>query len=130
MTINIISAWVAITGFTLMAVFQLALAAGAPLGEGAWGGMHRVLPTHLRIGSAVSVGIFLLGIACVAETAHIATVFNAPVFSQAVVWGLTGLTALSTVGNAMSTSKLERAIMTPYAIIMTIACLTFSLTAT
>ncbi|MFP6581310.1 MAG: hypothetical protein VCD00_02000 [Candidatus Hydrogenedentota bacterium] len=128
MTINTISAWVAISGFTLMTVFQLALAAGAPLGEAAWGGQHRVLPTKLRIGSAVSVGIFLLGIACVLETAHIATVLNAPALCRVVVWGLTGLTALSTVGNAMSTSKLERAIMTAACLTMTAACLTMLLT--
>lgn len=123
MTITTISAWIAITGFTIMSVFQFALAAGAPFGEAAWGGKHRVLPTRLRIASAVSIIIFLLGIACVLETAHIVTTLNSPRFTRGFVWTFTGLTALSTLGNIMSTSKLERAI------IITAACLTLSLTA-
>ena len=41
----------------LLAVFQLALVAGAPLGHLAWGGRSRVLPTRLRIGSVVSIVI-------------------------------------------------------------------------
>ena len=40
-----------------LAVFQVALIAGAPLARFAWGGQHRVLPTRLRIGSAVSVAL-------------------------------------------------------------------------
>ena len=38
-----------------LAVFQLLLVAGRPLGRFAWGGRHEVLPRGLRIGSAVSV---------------------------------------------------------------------------
>jgi hypothetical protein len=38
--------------------FQVALAAGAPLGNFAWGGAHRVLPKHLRIASAVTTLIY------------------------------------------------------------------------
>lgn len=41
----------------LLAVFQLALAAGAPLGRLAWGGQNRVLPTRMRIGSVASVAV-------------------------------------------------------------------------
>ena len=43
-----------------LAVFQIALAAGAPLGHLAWGGKHRVLPKGLRIASALSVGLYVL----------------------------------------------------------------------
>ena len=41
-----------------LAVFQLALALGAPLGRFAWGGQHRVLPAGLRVGSAVSIVVY------------------------------------------------------------------------
>ena len=41
-----------------LAVFQLALALGAPLGRFAWGGQHRVLPTGLRVGSLVSIVVY------------------------------------------------------------------------
>lgn len=44
----------------LLALFQIALALGAPLGRFAWGGQHRVLPPRLRVGSAVSVLVYVL----------------------------------------------------------------------
>ncbi|TFC80303.1 hypothetical protein E3O45_02495 [Cryobacterium sp. TMS1-20-1] len=34
-----------------LAIFQLLLIAGLPLGRFAWAGRHEVLPTHLRIGT-------------------------------------------------------------------------------
>ena len=43
-----------------LAIFQLALALGAPLGRFAWGGQHRVLPARLRIGSAIAIVIYAL----------------------------------------------------------------------
>lgn len=41
-----------------LAVFQVLLIAGAPLGRFAWGGQHDVLPARLRIGSAVSIALY------------------------------------------------------------------------
>lgn len=46
----------------LVAVFQIALAAGAPWGRLAWGGAYEVLPAKLRIGSLVSVLIHVLAV--------------------------------------------------------------------
>ncbi|WP_241971264.1 hypothetical protein [Microcella alkaliphila] len=43
-----------------LALFQLALIAGAPLGHFAWGGQDRVLPTAKRIGSVVSILLYAL----------------------------------------------------------------------
>lgn len=42
----------------LLAVFQAGLVAGLPLGRFAWGGQHIVLPSRLRIGSAVSIVLY------------------------------------------------------------------------
>ena len=41
-----------------LAVFQLLLAMGAPLGRYAWGGQHHVLPMALRVGSVISIVIY------------------------------------------------------------------------
>lgn len=41
-----------------LAVFQIALISGAPLGRLAWGGQHEVLPARLRAGSAVSIILY------------------------------------------------------------------------
>ena len=50
--------------FTLLmaalALFQLTLVLGAPLGHFAWGGQHRVLPGGLRIGSLVAIPLYAL----------------------------------------------------------------------
>src|SRR6478735_11842373 len=43
-----------------LALFQGLLVLGAPLGRFAWGGQHRVLPVSLRLGSLVSILIYLL----------------------------------------------------------------------
>lgn len=51
-----IAATVVLTG---LAVFQLLLAAGAPLGEAAWGGTTEgQLSTGLRVGSAISIVVY------------------------------------------------------------------------
>lgn len=47
-----VAAVLAVVLVTVFAVFQLALALGAPLGKAAWGGRNEaVLPTSLRIAS-------------------------------------------------------------------------------
>ena len=54
---------VALMGVLLLgglAVFQLLLIAGVPLGRFAWGGQNVVLPARLRIGSAVAVVLYAL----------------------------------------------------------------------
>jgi hypothetical protein len=43
---------------SLLAIFQLLLALGLPLGRAAWGGQHEVLPVSLRIGSLVAIVIY------------------------------------------------------------------------
>lgn len=39
--------------------FEVALALGAPAGRYAWGGAHRVLPTELRVASALAAAVYL-----------------------------------------------------------------------
>ena len=43
----------------LLAVLQLCVAAGLPWGRFVWGGRHEVLPAALRVGSGVSVLLYL-----------------------------------------------------------------------
>ena len=56
------AAQAATIGFGALMVFQAALAAGAPLGDAAWGGAHAHLTTAERVGSAISVFIYLAAI--------------------------------------------------------------------
>lgn len=86
---------------------QVALAAGAPLGEHVWGGTQdRVLPTGMRVvagGSAVALTtmatIVLRRAGLVGQPAR---------WLSPATWTIAGFLALNTVGNLASTSRVER----------------------
>lgn len=106
----------------LLAVFQTALAAGAPWGRFAWGGQHRVLPRNLRIGSAVSIVIYAL-IAFIAwERAGITSLLPDAV-AQVVMWIVFAYFAIGIVMNAISRSKPERYTMTPVVLVLAVLSL-------
>lgn len=91
-----------------LAAFQLALALGAPWGAAAWGGANAgVLPTRLRVGSAVAAVVWL-GIAGAAagrllgETGRRRTLLGAAIYVSVGI-------AL----NAASPSAIERATWVP-----------------
>ena len=96
----------------LLTVFQLALIFGAPLGRFAWGGTHRILPTRLRIGSAVSVVIYaviaLLALDC---AGGIDLVPDA--VSTVAMWVVFAYFVLGIAMNGISRSKPERYTMAP-----------------
>lgn len=103
----------------LLALFQLSLALGAPLGRFAWGGQHRVLPARLRIGSAVSILIYaLIGVIAWDRVGAI-DVFGEP-FSEVAMWVVFGYFALGILMNAISRSKPERFTMVPVTIVLSV----------
>ena len=98
----------AAVGFLVIAVFQLALAAGAPLGRAAWGGKTAVLPGRLRRASAVAVVIWLLATVIILGRAGIVGV---PLPREVLTWGAWILVVLSALGalvNVASSSPWER----------------------
>ena len=100
---------------TGVAGFQVLLALGTPLGRAAWGGVHRVLPLHLRLASALSA--VLLALAAWVVLARTGTVGSPwqPATLRAGTWVFFGFMTLSTIGNLASKSVLERKIMLPLA---------------
>lgn len=102
----------------LLAVFQLALAVGAPLGRFAWGGQSTVLPTRLRIGSVVSIVIYALIAAVLLERAGLIRLFGAAGFVQVAAWVVFAYFTLGILMNAISRSKPERYTMTPITIVL------------
>ena len=116
---NEIIAWSLCVIFGLLAVFQAALAGGAPLGHFAWGGQHRVLPRHLRIGSVVSIATYGLFAAIALEKARVVNLFGNQTFIDGMVWILVGYFALGILLNGLSRSKPERYTMTPLLILLT-----------
>ncbi len=109
-----------------LAVFQLALVGGAPLGRFAWGGQHVVLPTRLRIGSAVSIVVYGAVALLLLRAAGVHGLLSDGVVDVAM-WVLTGYFALGVVLNAISRSRPERLVMTPVALALAVVCLVLAL---
>lgn len=100
-----------------LGLFQLALVAGAPLGRFAWGGGHRVLPRALRIGSLVSILIYLLLSMVMLDRADLVPWLPAG-FAGPLAWVVAGYFGLGTGLNLASRSPPERAVMSPLAAIL------------
>ncbi len=99
-----------------LAVFQLALASGAPLGRFAWGGGHTRLPLNLRIGSAIAIAIYaLLGI-IILDRAGLTRIFQEPAIPNIGAWVAVAYLSLGIPMNAISRSAPERFTMTPIVI--------------
>ncbi|HEY9497912.1 MAG TPA: hypothetical protein VIQ78_02690 [Terrimesophilobacter sp.] len=116
-----IAAVVACALLGALAVFQLALIAGAPIGHLAWGGQHRVLPTRLRIGSAVSIVLYALFALVILDRAGIVSFIPWDGFVQVATWVLFGYFVLGIALNLASRSVPERAVMVPAAALLAIA---------
>ena len=112
---------------SLVALLQVLLAAGAPLGRLAWGGEHRILPAKLRLGSVAAIPLLVL--AAWAILARVDLVL--PGTDVAVVpvgtWIFGGLFVLNTLGNLASKSQVERIVMTPLALILAACFIAVSL---
>ena len=102
-------------------IFQILLALGFPLGRAAFGGTHEVLPSNLRLASILSGLIYSLAIIFVLEKAGVISIVNSPTLTAYALWILFGIFALSTLAQLASRSELEKLIMTPLALTLTIA---------
>jgi hypothetical protein len=109
------AAGAAAIGFAGIALFQLGLALGAPLGRAAWGGtIPGRLPAGLRVGSLVAVLIWSSAAAVV-----LGRVGVGPLPSIAwLTWVLFGLLLLGTLMNLASSSPWERYFWGPYALVL------------
>lgn len=102
----------------VVAVLQISLAAGAPLGQFAWGGQHRVLPQNLRRGSAASVLFLALAAWIALARADMVAPGHDALFASIGIWVLAAFFALNTLGNLVSKSKPERYTMSPITIVL------------
>lgn len=105
---------------TALAVFQLALIFGAPIGRYAWGGAHMVLPANLRIGSAVSILLYGLIGAVILSKAEVVAVFNNQPIVDVCIWVIAGYFSLGILLNGISRSKPERNLMTPLVLVLAV----------
>ncbi|MET1133354.1 MAG: hypothetical protein ABWX60_08040 [Aeromicrobium sp.] len=101
-----------------LAVFQIALALGAPLGRFAWGGQHTVLPTSLRVGSTLSVAIYLVIGAILLARAGAISLGVSDRTVEIAAWVVTGYFVLGIAMNLASRSRPERLVMTPTCVVL------------
>ena len=109
-----------------LAVFQMLLVAGAPLGRFAWGGQNVVLPTRLRIGSAVSILLYAVFAVLMLQAAGAFSVFPDRVASVGI-WVLAGYLVVGIALNAASRSRPERLVMTPVVAVLAAVCVLLAL---
>jgi hypothetical protein len=113
----------ATVGFAGLAVFQLLIAAGVPLGEAAWGGStDGQVSTGLRVGSAVSIVVYTVSAGLILRCAG----FRVPWLSAAVArigsWVLGVLLTLGAVANFLSQSPWERFLFGPVTLVLAGLC--------
>jgi hypothetical protein len=101
-----------------LAVFQVLLVLGAPLGRLAWGGQHRVLPTRLRVGSMVSVLVYGVLATVVLARAGLVETGVSEGSLRTVTWIVVAYFFLGIGLNLASRSKPERAVMSPVAAVL------------
>ncbi len=122
-----ICAFIATAILGVLAAFQVALIAGAPLGHLAWGGQHKVLPRNLRIGSAASLALYgVFAYVALARAGLAGPLISGP-FTDVSAWVLTAYFAIGVVMNGISRSRPERLTMTPVALVLAALYLVLSL---
>jgi hypothetical protein len=112
------AAHAATIGFAALLAFQVALAAGAPLGHAAWGGTHAHLSIAQRVGSAISVAFYAVAILGARRRA---SGRQARRYSWSTL-GLVGILGLSALMNAASNSTWERYLLAPVALALAVLC--------
>jgi hypothetical protein len=110
--------------FVGVALFQIALVCGAPLGAAAWGGAESVLSPERRVSSAVAAGVLLLAALMVCGRAGmLSTARGWMRLFRVGVWVLVVQMALNTLANLASPSLWERCIMTPLTVALCALCI-------
>jgi ABC-type maltose transport system permease subunit len=110
-----------------MAVFQVLLAAGYPYGAAAFGGGTAVLPTRLRIASAISATLFCGALYVVLAEGGLFGAGGRTNFVHVATWIFVAIFALSGFANSASRSRWERHIMAPLALLLTSCCVLLAL---
>lgn len=107
-----------ITGALLLlavAVMEILLIFGLPLGEFTMGGRYKVLPPMYRMFAASSVILQLFGAAMILQGGGLMNMWFAGKVIKIICFVFAGFFAVNTVMNIISPSKKEKYVMTPLA---------------
>ena len=118
-----LAAVLAAVGFAFLAVFQAALAAGAPWGHAAWGGENAHLSSGQRVASAIAVIIYVAAALIVCGRAKLIwrARSNAALFRWGT-WFFAVAMAIGAVPNFASHSRWENVIFAPLALVLAALC--------
>ena len=100
-----------------LGVFQILLVGGAPLGHFAWGGQHLILPWAFRIGSVVSVLLYIGFAVVILDAAKVISVLPKRL-STILIRVTAGYFLLGVGVNLISPSLPERVTMAPVAALL------------
>jgi hypothetical protein len=101
-----------------MALLQLSLTFGSPLGEYVLGGQHKVLPQKMRLVSSAFTLIFIFVGMCYLQRGNFLYIGLSSGVVNVIVIVNTLFLAYAIIGNGMLTkSKKEKYVMTPFSII-------------
>ena len=117
-----LAAVAAAIGFLGIAIFQIALAAGAPLGHAAWGGAHAHLTTAQRTASAVAVLVWTTAALIVLGRAGLWSAGKRAHLFMTGTWFLAGVSVIAALTNFASHSRYENLIFGPLAVILALLC--------
>ena len=110
----------------IVAVLEIALICGAPLGEFTMGGRHKVLPPMYRMFAVSSVLAQLFSAAMILQGGGHMNMWFAIKVTKIICFVFAGFFAVNTFMNVISPSKKEKFFMTPLAAIEAVC---FALTA-
>ena len=124
------SDWVALVasiGIVCLAVFQMLLAARLPYGAGAFGGTNTVLPSRLRVASAISSALFCGAFYVVLADGGLFGAAGESTFVSIATWIFVAIFGLSGIANIASRSRWERRLMAPLALLLAACCAVLAL---
>ena len=101
----------------VVAVMEVLLIIGLPLGEFTMGGRYKVLPPIYRVFAASSIILQLFGAAMILQGDGLMDMWFSAKVIKIVCFVFAGFFAVNTFMNIISTSKKEKYVMTPLAAI-------------
>ena len=124
MNLVTLGSWIAIIAFSAVSLFQIALIAGAPWGEYAFGGAHKgKLPIYFRIGSAITLALYIGIVGHYLAQAGVLTKFLDAGLNGIVNWALVVLNFFSLLANSLTQSQKEKTLWAPVAFVILLASL-------
>ena len=115
-----ITAWIGSVAFLLPVILYVLLVLGFPYGEFAMGGQHKVMPKRMRVVCAISIFVQVFAILTLLQTGNVIFIGLPQGISKGLCYFFAIFITLNTIANAVSKSKKEKIVITPFSLVVTI----------